>query len=307
MVAKYGLPQKAVPLVKAVPQPVAKAPKEDALKAKSDRRLFVRFGSDHPWHKLSHSRARVEIHVELQEMFSETRSFHRFRTGYAILKKDNIIRQRVLDAAPKLANINAKLEESSDLVASQIANVTAIIKTVNGTNIFNAAWVPAEIHSKVRRKPFQVRPQGTCRPRALYRSWYAIFARDSAPRASFHNFDESVIARKHQPHRKFQQFYRCLDFLATHGRSRAPVCLNCGSTLYPEAEYKATTKCHNCGSPHRTDSRDSLARSTRSGPIIWEELGSIRQASQQEFAKVARAKAARRKAEAGSQSSRKIR
>ncbi|KAI0994153.1 hypothetical protein K3495_g14030 [Podosphaera aphanis] len=44
--------------------------------------------------------------------------------------------------------------------------------------------------------------------------------------------------------------------------------------------------------PHRSDSRSCLARPTRSGPVTKEQLVTSRQASQREFAAVARAKAA---------------
>ncbi|CCU74459.1 EKA-like protein [Blumeria hordei DH14] len=49
MVAKNGLPQKADPIAKAVPRPVAKASKKDAPKAKVNKQLFIRLGGDHPW------------------------------------------------------------------------------------------------------------------------------------------------------------------------------------------------------------------------------------------------------------------
>ncbi|KAI1005857.1 hypothetical protein K3495_g2362 [Podosphaera aphanis] len=68
--------------------------------------------------------------------------------------------------------------------------------------------------------------------------------------------------------------------------------------MHSTAECKAHTKCRNCGGPHRSDSRSCLARPTRSGPVTKEQLITIRQASQREFAAVARAKAAVRRAEA---------
>ncbi|KAI0994607.1 hypothetical protein K3495_g13574 [Podosphaera aphanis] len=68
--------------------------------------------------------------------------------------------------------------------------------------------------------------------------------------------------------------------------------------MHSSAECKAHAKCRNCGGPHRSDSRSCLARPTRSGPVTKEQLVTIRQASQREFAAVARAKAAVRRAEA---------
>ncbi|KAI0993503.1 hypothetical protein K3495_g14682 [Podosphaera aphanis] len=68
--------------------------------------------------------------------------------------------------------------------------------------------------------------------------------------------------------------------------------------MHSSAECKAPSKCRNCGGPHRSDSRSCLARPTRSGPVTKEQLITIRQASQREFAAVARAKAAVKRAEA---------
>ncbi|KAI1007794.1 hypothetical protein K3495_g449 [Podosphaera aphanis] len=68
--------------------------------------------------------------------------------------------------------------------------------------------------------------------------------------------------------------------------------------MHSTAECKAHTKCQNCVRLHRSDSRSCLARPTRSGPLTKEQLVTIRQASQREFAAVARAKAAVKRAEA---------
>lgn len=68
--------------------------------------------------------------------------------------------------------------------------------------------------------------------------------------------------------------------------------------MHSTSECKAHTKCRNCGGPHRSDSRSCLARPNRSGPVTKEQLATVRQASQREFAAVARAKAAVRRAEA---------
>ncbi len=68
--------------------------------------------------------------------------------------------------------------------------------------------------------------------------------------------------------------------------------------MHSSDECKAHTNCRNCGGPHRSDSRSCLARPTRSGPVTKEQLVTIRQASQREFAAVARAKAAVKRAEA---------
>ncbi|KAI0997130.1 hypothetical protein K3495_g11057 [Podosphaera aphanis] len=146
--------------------------------------------------------------------------------------------------------------------------------------------------------PSKVRPHGKSRLGTPHQSWLAYFEKASAPRAGFRLFDESRIAVRHNPQRSVQQCKRCLDFHGTRGCSRAPACWNCSSKMHSTAECKAHTKCRNCGGPHRSDSRNCLARPTRSGPVTKEQLVTIRQASQREFAAVARAKVAVRRAEA---------
>ncbi|KHJ32514.1 putative eka-like protein [Erysiphe necator] len=63
-------------------------------------------------------------------------------------------------------------------------------------------------------------------------------------------------------------------------------------------DCKAPTKCRNCGGPHRSDSRNCLARPSRSGPVTKYRLKTIRQMSQREYHAEARAKVAIIRAEA---------
>ena len=67
--------------------------------------------------------------------------------------------------------------------------------------------------------------------------------------------------------------------------------------MHSEDECKALTKCRNCGGPHRSDSRVCQARPKKTGPVTKEQLEWIRHIQQGEFAKVARARAAAKKAE----------
>ena len=67
--------------------------------------------------------------------------------------------------------------------------------------------------------------------------------------------------------------------------------------MHSEAECKALTKCRNCGGPHRSDSRICQVRPSKSGPVTKEQLARIRHIQQGEFAKVARARAAAKRAE----------
>ena len=260
--ARNGLRQKAVPTVKAVPQPSATAPKKDAPKAKVDKRLFIRLGNDHPWRKLSPMGLRSAMDQQANIDILLDTSVHRTRTGFAILALTDNIRQRILNSSSNLAAVNAKLEEASDLVVLRIPNVPVKLNTVDGHLSVDAERVSDEIYFKTSKAPSQVRPLGQCRPGALHSNWKATFPRESAPRAGFRSFDESGMATKLQLRRQIQQCCRCHGYYATRGCSRALACWNCGLTTHSIAECKAITKCSNCGNPHRSDSRDCLARPT---------------------------------------------
>ncbi|CCU82804.1 EKA-like protein [Blumeria hordei DH14] len=116
-VARNGLQQKAVPTVKAVPRPAAKAPKEDAPKAKVDKRLFLRLEKEHPWRQLSPAGLRQK------------------------LKRNEKKMEQLLDAAPKFSDYGAKLREASNLVAFRIANVPATVKTINRIDTVDDEWI----------------------------------------------------------------------------------------------------------------------------------------------------------------------
>ncbi|CCU82028.1 EKA-like protein [Blumeria hordei DH14] len=75
-VAKNGLPQKVVPIVRAVPRPAAKAQKKEAPKAKVDKRLIRRLEKEHPWRKLSPSAIRQQIQEGLQFTLSDACYIH---------------------------------------------------------------------------------------------------------------------------------------------------------------------------------------------------------------------------------------
>ncbi len=192
---------------------------------------------------------------------------------------------------------NFKLEQASNLVALRIATVPVEIKYTKGTVSVTTQMVAEEIFRVTGKVPTQVRPYGATKIGAKFQNWQALFLRESAPRPGFRLFFESGMASTFRPRRPIEQCKRCLGFHATRGCSRAPACWNCGSTMHSAAECPAPTRCRNCGGPHRSDSRNCLARPTRSGPVTKEQLVVIREYGQREFAAVARAKAAARKAE----------
>ncbi|KHJ34722.1 putative eka-like protein [Erysiphe necator] len=137
-----------------------------------------------------------------------------------------------------------------------------------------------------------VRVHGKTRVGAPHRSWLAHFPRDQAPRPGFRLFDKSGVAVLYKLRRSIQQCKRYHGFHATRGCSRAPACENCSSTMYSMNECKAPTNCRNCGGPHRSDSRNYLARPSRSGPASKDQLKTIRQMGQREYHAKARAEAA---------------
>ncbi|CCU78249.1 EKA-like protein [Blumeria hordei DH14] len=296
-VARNGLRQRAVPTAKAVPRPTAKAQLKETSKVKVDKRLFLRLEKDHPWRQLSTSSVRTKLEYKFSYSSQEITSLHRVRTGFAMLAKNDTLRQEMLDASSKLASENVKLEASSDLVALQIPNVPVSIVTEHGPRAVDAGWVSTKILSTTGALPIQVRPHGTCRPGAPYQNWHALFSRDCAPRAGFRIFDESGMATIHKPRRQIEQCKRCMGFHTTRGCSRAPACWNCGFNMHSESECKALTKCRNCGGPHRSDYRDCQVRPRKSGPVTKEQLARIRHLDQGKFTVAARARAAAKKAE----------
>ncbi|CCU79601.1 EKA-like protein [Blumeria hordei DH14] len=296
-VARNGLRQKAVPTVKAVPRPAAKAQKKEAPKAKVDKRLFLRLKKEHSWRQLSPAGLRQQLQNELDCFLSDACSIHRVRTGFAILTGNEKKREELLDVAPKFLDFGAKLEEASNLVAFRIANVPATVKTINRIDTVDDEWIALEIYRKTHKLPHQVLPHGTYRPGAPYRNWKALLTRDNAPRPGFRILDEAGMATIHKPRPPIEQCKRCLGFHATRGCSRAPACWNCGSNMHSEAECKALTRCRNCGGPHRSDSRACQVRPKKSGLVTKEQLAWIRHIEQGEFSKVARARAAAKKAE----------
>ncbi|KAI0991904.1 hypothetical protein K3495_g16283, partial [Podosphaera aphanis] len=223
---------------------------------------------------------------------------YRVPSGFALKAKDEETRQNLLDLAEAFTAVEAKLEKASELVVLRISTVPVALNTRLGKVQITEEMVLNEIIRITKATPLKVRLHGKSRLGAIQQSWLAYFEKASAPRPGFRLFDDSGIALRHQPKRTVQQCKRCLEFHGTRGCSRAPACWNCSSKMHSTAECKAHTKCRNCGGPHRSDSRSCLARPTRSGPVTKEQLATIRQASQREFAAVARAKAAVRRAEA---------
>ena len=131
-VTRNGLRQKATPTAKAVSRPAAKAPNKDTPKAKVNKRLFLRLESDHLWRKLSTCFVRDQVENIMHYMHDSINSFHRVKTGFAMMTKNEKNRQELLDASSKLDNVNAKIEAFPDLIAFRIPNVPVNIVTERG-------------------------------------------------------------------------------------------------------------------------------------------------------------------------------
>lgn len=272
-------------------------PSKNTHKSLSDDRLFLRLDENHIWRQLSPSGIREAIIKTTICSPTDIERIHRTRTGFAISVKNQEAKARLLAASDTLIPFEAKLELPSDLVALRIASVPVAVHTLSGRVVVTPDMVATEILRVTKCTPSRVRVHGISKNGSLYRSWLALFPKASSPKPGFRLFDDSGIALTHQPRVPIQQCKRCLGFHATRGCSRTPACWNCASTMHSSTECKAATRCRNCGGPHRSDSRDCLARPSRSGPVTKEQLITIRQASQREYHAVARARAATIRAE----------
>ncbi|KAI1002490.1 hypothetical protein K3495_g5711 [Podosphaera aphanis] len=275
-----------------------RAPAKTAAPPRQDERLFLRLGKDHDWRQLSPAGVREAVAQHLGLTSDIIEHVYRVPTGFALKAKDEETRQVLIDSAETFTSMGAKLEKASDLTVLRISTVPMALNTRLGRVLITEEMVINEITRITKATPFKARPHGKSRLGAIQQSWLAYFEKASAPRPGFRLLDDSGVTVRHQPQRTVQQCKRCLEFHGTRGCSRAPACWNCSSKMHSTAECKDHTKCRNCGGPHRSDSRSCLARPTRSGPVTKEQLVTIRQASQREFAAVARAKAAVRRAEA---------
>ena len=305
-ITKIGLPKRSAPVnhdrdppkQQYTPRAPPRAPAKTAFPPRQDERLFLRLGKEHDWRHLSPAGIREAVAQHLGLPCDTIEHVYRVPTGFALKAKDEETRQVLIESTEAFTPLGAKLEKASDLIVLRISTVPVALSTRLGRVQITEEMVINEISRITKAIPFKARPHGKSRLGAIQQSWLAYFEKASAPRPGFRIFDDSGVAVRHQPQRTVQQCKRCLGFHGTRGCSKAPACWNCSSKMHSSAECKASSKCRNCGGPHRSDSRSCLARPTRSGPVTKEQLITIRQASQREFAAAARAKAAVKRAEA---------
>ncbi|CCU82619.1 EKA-like protein [Blumeria hordei DH14] len=260
-----GSPQMSIAPAKTVrvaPNPAAQVKKQARpVTAKpKDVRLFLRLGEEHAWRALSPAGVRDAVTRLMEVSSSNIEHVYRVPTGFAMKAKNEEARQLLLNAAESFSKVEAKLETASDLAALRIATVPVTLYTLMGKVTVTEEMVAEEITRTTKAVPIRVRPLGKGRVGAPFQTWIAHFERASAPRPGFRLFDDSGIAVCHKPKQAINQCKRCLQFHGTRGCSRALACWNCTSTMHSSSECKAHTKCRNCGGPHRSDSRDCLAR-----------------------------------------------
>ncbi|CCU82299.1 putative effector protein [Blumeria hordei DH14] len=284
-VARAGLGRSAGPSITKTAPP---APKAKSAKPRTavDTRLFLRLAFNHPHRQLSPAGVRLAVSQVLGTAADDIKLVQRVKTGFALTAKNDLARKELLDSSISRRESGINLEPASNLVAFQIATVLVTINTLAGPIEITAKMVADKVTRVTKLVPFLVRPHGQCKPGAPYENWQALFPRESTPRPGFRLFDNSGAAKLFRPRRPIEQCKRCLGFHTSRGCSRTPACWKCGSNMHSESECKALTRCRNCGGPHRSDSRACLARPNKSGPI-----------QQGEFAKVARFRAAGKRAE----------
>ncbi|CCU76024.1 EKA-like protein [Blumeria hordei DH14] len=303
-VARAGLGRSAGPSITKTAPP---APKAKSAKPRTavDTRLFLRLAFNHPHRQLSPAGVRLAVSQVLGTAADDITLVQRVKTGFALTAKNELARKELLDSSISRRESGINLEPASNLVTFQIATVPVTINTLAGPSEITAKMVADEVTRVTKLVPFLVRPHGQCKPGAPYENWQALFPRESTPRPGFRLFNDSGAAKLFRPRRPIEQCKRCLGFHASRGCSRTPACWNCGSNMHSESECKALTRCRNCGGPHRSDSRACLARPSKSGPVPKEQLARIRQIQQGEFAKVARFRAAAKRAEEATMASTK--
>ena len=181
-----------------------------------------------------------------------------------------------------------------------LPNIPTHIVSLNGRVTVSEKEIICEIERVTGAIAKSVRHEGKTKFAAPYRTRVAYFDSENAPHYGFRLFENS---RRAYPKKQWGPpvvCIRCQRLHLTGGCFRALVCGKCGFTMRLERDCKAPIKCRNCGGPHRSDSRNYLARPTRAGAPSKLQLQTIRNAGQRESTAIKRAKAAVEKARASS-------
>ncbi|KHJ33839.1 putative eka-like protein [Erysiphe necator] len=264
--------------------------KDSSSASALDKRLFVRISQEHEWRKLSPAGIREVIVKKLLISPSLFGKIKPVNSGSALSPSNTEARETILKAGNGLFLSGAKLEPASNWIPILILTIPSTIRLEQGQIDVNNTLLADEIERVCSVRPAHLKLYGRNETSAPHRTWIAYFTK--APPGGFRAFDESGITRPFKKPQPLQFCKRCNGHHPAKNCSRAPSCDICGSTNDSGDTCMAATKCRNCGGPHRSDSRRSLARLTRSGAPSKEQMKVYRQVGNREYQAVLRAKAA---------------
>ncbi|KHJ33414.1 putative eka-like protein [Erysiphe necator] len=250
---------------------VRQSPTNKTATSGADKRLFVRVPREHEWRKLSPAGIREVLVRKLSISPTLIGRIKPVHSGFALSPCSVEAREAILNAGNGLFLTGEKLESATNWVPVIIPTVPSTIRKEQGDVEVSSSMLADEIEPP-------------------HRTWMSFFSK--APRAGFQVFDESGIARPFKKQQPIEFCKRCNGHHPTKNCSREPSCGNYVSPNHLVDICMATTKCRNCGGPHRSDSLRCLARPTRLGTPTKEQMKTYRQAGEREFQAVLRARAA---------------
>ncbi|KHJ31470.1 putative eka-like protein [Erysiphe necator] len=259
-----------------------------------DKRLFLRLTNDHEWRKLSPAGIREIVVKKFSISPASISIIMSVRSGFALSLYKDETRQELLKAAIRLSPFDAKLEAASNWTPVVVPTVPKTINTLEGKIEVTKDMLANEIERVSLVRPAFLKMFGRNIIDGPHRTWMAYFSK--APRPGFRVFDESGIVKKFKKRKPLDFCKRCNGHHSPKNCSKAPSCDNCGSNMHTEDLYMASTKCENCGGPHRSDSYKCLARPTRAGKPTKEQLKIFRQAGDREYQAIVRAQIAEERA-----------
>ncbi|POS84556.1 hypothetical protein EPUL_004152 [Erysiphe pulchra] len=262
--------------------------------ASSDKRLFIRLPQEHDCCKLYPAGIREVVVQKLSISPSLIGKIKPVHSGFALSPCSKEARESTLNAGNGLISTGAKLEPSTNWIPINIPTVPRSIHKVQGQIEVSSSMLTDEIERVCSIRQDHVKLYGRNKEEAPHRTWIAYFAK--APRSGFRVFDKSGNARIFKRKQPLEFCKRCNGHHPTKNCSRAPSRGNCGSTNHLEDVCMATTKCRNCGGPHRSESRRCLARPNRAGAPTKEQIKKFRQTGEREYQAVLQAKAAEKSA-----------
>ncbi|KHJ31956.1 putative eka-like protein [Erysiphe necator] len=250
----------------------------------------------HEWRKLSPAAIREMIVKRLHVSPASIGLIKPVRSGFALSPCSSEAREELLKVSGGLFLSGAKLEPANQWVPLLIPTVPRSINTLQGHMEVTKEMLSDEIERASSVRPEALKLYGNHKPDAPHRTWLALFTKP--PKPGFGVFDESGITHALKKQIAIDFCKRRNGHHSSKFCSRAPSCGNYGSNMHTQDNFKATTRCRNCGGPHRSDSRRCLARPTCHGAPTKEQLRAYRQAGDREFQATIRARVVEEKASA---------